>query len=106
MSVTVAGVVPKETWVCVCDAPILKRKDLQGTVDSQQWDHCARSAPQTQRKNSLMIAIINITPEGLGDGTSRYEVKVNHQTIAQFIHRPSDGLYRCLMRAAYAVLKK
>lgn len=32
MSVTVAGVVAIEGWLCVCETPILKRKELQA-----QW---------------------------------------------------------------------
>lgn len=120
MSVTVAGVVPKETWVCVCETPILKKKVLS-TVEAQQWDHCARSTPQTQKKvlpllllphtlslNHPMIAIVNVTPQNAQchGQPCRYEVKVNHRPVATFTHLRGDGLYRCLMRAAAAVLKE
>lgn len=50
MSVTVAGLVSKEAWMCVCETPILKRKDNQGTVDTQQWDHCAQLNPSNSKK--------------------------------------------------------
>jgi len=55
-----------------------------------------------------MIAIVNI---GGGDpndimGEREYEIRINRDVIANFIHRRSDGLGVCLQKAANAVESK
>jgi hypothetical protein len=55
-----------------------------------------------------MIAIVNIgggNPEDMM-GVRNYEVRINHQVIATFAHRRSDGLGVCLQKASAAVEAK
>ena len=52
-----------------------------------------------------MIAIVNV---GGGDsqdimGVRNYELRINHEVIATFKHRRSDGLGKCLLEASKAV---
>lgn len=63
--------------------------------------------PGVRTREGVMIAVVNTGPvEGYEKnllGLRRYEVCINHEVIATFEHRRSDGLGRCLMAAAKAV---
>ena len=51
-----------------------------------------------------MIAIVNIGPQTDDPGGVRnYEVRINHDLIATFQHKRSDGLAVCLAKASEAV---
>ena len=50
-----------------------------------------------------MIKIINVGNFAKEPDIYRYEIKINSETICNFIHRREDGLAECLRRAAYAV---
>ena len=49
-----------------------------------------------------MIKILNIT--GSDSDDAKYELFINGEHIAYFEHKRSDGLARCLIEAADAVL--
>jgi hypothetical protein len=55
-----------------------------------------------------MIAIVNVGGGNAEDimGIRNYEVRVNHEVIATFQHRRSDGLGQCLLAASRAVEKQ
>ena len=47
-----------------------------------------------------MIAIVNITPERENNEDHVYEVRINSNLLFTFKHKRSDGLAKCLSRAA------
>lgn len=49
-----------------------------------------------------MITIQNVSKE-FHDGVQDYELKINRKLICTFQHKRSDGLVKCLKRAAKAV---
>jgi len=49
-----------------------------------------------------MILIVNVS-ENYGKGIQVYEVRVNREVIAPFLHSYTDGLAVCLRKAAEAV---
>lgn len=52
-----------------------------------------------------MIAIVNVTPEGIIErGVNQYELYINDRIICEFEHyRKAGGLAQCLRDAANAV---
>ena len=51
-----------------------------------------------------MIAIVNVGPHDDDPGGWRnYEVRINQDVICTYQHKRSEGLARCLERAAEAV---
>jgi len=54
-----------------------------------------------------LIAIINMGDvDGDPGGVRTYEIRINHEVIATFRHRRSDGLAVCLRQASDAVTRR
>ena len=50
-----------------------------------------------------MIAIINIDPDLRQTGPHLYEVRINREVVATFVHNREDDLFALFERAAHAV---
>lgn len=68
-----------------------------------------KSRPKTKPSKcgkKTVIAIVNVGPPSSDPrGWRIYEVRVNTTTVATFKHKRSDGLQKCIERAAKAVKK-
>ena len=56
----------------------------------------------------MSIVIQNMGPVGEADkdGLHYYELRINKDVIATFVHRRSDGLALCLLEAAVAAARE
>ena len=50
-----------------------------------------------------MIAIVNVDPEPRKTGPHIYEIRINHDVIARFVHHREDDLFILFELAARAV---